>query len=87
MKAYRTADGRVLLFRPDENAVRMISGADRLSMPAPPVETFVEAVKQTVLANKRWVSNSYFCCLSRTRQGEIACLSFSAWIVSPVALQ
>ncbi|CAM6085486.1 unnamed protein product [Calypogeia fissa] len=55
MKAYRTADGRVLLFRPEENALRMISGADRLSMPAPPVETFVEAVKQTVLANKRWI--------------------------------
>ncbi|CAI7843881.1 unnamed protein product [Closterium sp. NIES-53] len=56
MKAYRTADGRVLLFRPRENALRMQESADRLSMPGPPVEQFVQAVKDTVLANLRWVS-------------------------------
>ena len=56
MKAYRSEDGRILLFRPEENAMRMISGADRMSMPAPDVNTFVNAVKQTVLANKRWVN-------------------------------
>jgi branched-chain amino acid aminotransferase len=55
MKAYRSEDGRILLFRPEENAMRMISGADRMSMPAPDVNTFVNAVKQTVLANKRWI--------------------------------
>ncbi|MCO5586038.1 hypothetical protein L7F22_039976 [Adiantum nelumboides] len=55
LKAYRTTDERMLLFRPEENAKWMIFGADRMCMPAPPVETFVEAVKQTVLANKRWV--------------------------------
>ncbi|KAG6543676.1 hypothetical protein Mapa_014860 [Marchantia paleacea] len=55
MKAYRTLDGRILLFRPEENALRMISGADRLSMPALAVDAFVNAVKQTVLANKRWI--------------------------------
>lgn len=56
MKAYRTVDGRILLFRPEENALRMINGADRLSMPALPVDAFVNAVKQTVIANKRWVN-------------------------------
>ena len=30
MKAYRTAAGRVVLFRPEENARRMQRGADRL---------------------------------------------------------
>ncbi|GJP34652.1 hypothetical protein CLOM_g19067 [Closterium sp. NIES-68] len=55
MKAYRTADGRVLLFRPRANAKRMQESADRLSMPAPPVEQFVKAVEDTVLANLRWV--------------------------------
>ena len=35
--------------------MRMISGAERLCMPAPPVDLFVQAVKKTVLANKRWV--------------------------------
>lgn len=55
LKAYRTEDGRILLFRPEENALRMKMGADRLCMPSPSVEQFVDAVKQTVLANKRWV--------------------------------
>jgi hypothetical protein len=56
LKAYRKSDGSVLLFRPLENAMRMQTGAERMCMPAPPVEQFVDAVKQTVLANKRWVS-------------------------------
>uniref|UniRef100_A0ACD5WSX6 Uncharacterized protein n=1 Tax=Avena sativa TaxID=4498 RepID=A0ACD5WSX6_AVESA len=55
LKAYRKADGSVLLFRPEENAIRMINGSDRMCMPAPTMEQFVDAVKQTVLANKRWV--------------------------------
>lgn len=58
MKAYRTIDGRLLIFRPHENAKRMIESADRLSMPAPPVDAFVNAVKQTVAANSRWVPPS-----------------------------
>jgi branched-chain amino acid aminotransferase len=56
MKAYKTADDRVLMFRPEENALRMVQSAERMSMPVPDVETFVNAVKQTVIANKRWVS-------------------------------
>jgi len=44
-----------VLFRPDENALRMRTGAERMCMPAPTVEQFLEAVKQTVLANERWV--------------------------------
>ncbi|GJN30020.1 hypothetical protein PR202_gb18294 [Eleusine coracana subsp. coracana] len=55
LKAYRKTDGSILLFRPEENATRMISGAERMCMPAPTVEQFVDAVKQTVLANKKWV--------------------------------
>ncbi|MCO5590692.1 hypothetical protein L7F22_044667 [Adiantum nelumboides] len=55
LKAYKTEDDRVLLFRPEENALRMIAGADRLCMPALPVHLFVQGVKQTVLANKRWI--------------------------------
>ncbi|XP_030975105.1 branched-chain amino acid aminotransferase 2, chloroplastic [Quercus lobata] len=55
LKAYRTKDGNILLFRPEENAIRMRQGAERMCMPSPTVEQFVEAVKATVLANKRWV--------------------------------
>jgi branched-chain amino acid aminotransferase len=57
LKAYKKTDGAILLFRPEENALRMQIGAERMCMPAPSVEQFVDAVKQTVLANKRWVSS------------------------------
>ncbi len=56
LKAYRTEDERILLFRPEENAMRLIAGADRMSMPSLPVDSFLHAVEQAVLANKRWVS-------------------------------
>jgi branched-chain amino acid aminotransferase len=55
LKAIRTEDGRIMLFRPKENALRMKMGAERMCMPSPSVEQFVDAVKRTVLANKRWV--------------------------------
>ncbi|CAA0839697.1 Branched-chain-amino-acid aminotransferase 5-chloroplastic [Striga hermonthica] len=55
LKAYRKSDGNVLLFRPEENAQRLRMGAERMCMPAPNVEQFVEAVKTTVLANERWI--------------------------------
>ncbi|XP_009118270.1 branched-chain-amino-acid aminotransferase 2, chloroplastic-like isoform X2 [Brassica rapa] len=57
-KAYRKENGKVLLFRPDHNAVRMQHGAERMLMPSPSVDQFVDAVKQTALANKRWVPPS-----------------------------
>ncbi|XP_043719920.1 branched-chain amino acid aminotransferase 2, chloroplastic-like isoform X3 [Telopea speciosissima] len=55
LKAYRKQDGSILLFRPEENALRMWMGADRMCMESPSIEQFVEAIKLTVLANKRWV--------------------------------
>lgn len=59
LKAYRKDDGSILLFRPEENAKRMIAGAERMCMPAPSVDQFLQAVKATVLANKRWVMHNY----------------------------
>ncbi|XP_021718456.1 branched-chain amino acid aminotransferase 2, chloroplastic-like [Chenopodium quinoa] len=55
LKAYRTQDGNIVLFRPEENALRMRAGAERMCMAAPTVEQFLEAVKETVLANERWI--------------------------------
>ncbi|CAH2043290.1 unnamed protein product, partial [Thlaspi arvense] len=55
LKAYRKQDGNILLFRPEENAIRMRNGAERMCMPSPTVQQFLEAVKETVLANKRWI--------------------------------
>ncbi|KAG5391024.1 hypothetical protein IGI04_032565 [Brassica rapa subsp. trilocularis] len=57
-KAYRKENGKLLLFRPDHNAVRMQLGAERMLMPSPSVDQFVDAVKQTAYANKRWVPPS-----------------------------
>ncbi len=55
LKAYTTEDGRIVCFRPDMNAQRMIDTCERLKMPTFSVERFVDAVVQTVRANARWV--------------------------------
>ncbi len=55
LKAYTTEDGRIVCFRPEENAARMVSSATRLVMPPFPKERFVEAVRETVAANASWV--------------------------------
>ncbi|MDO4436434.1 MAG: branched-chain amino acid aminotransferase [Coriobacteriaceae bacterium] len=55
LKAYTTADGSVVCFRPDMNAQRMADSAARLVMPQFPIERFVDAVKQVVQANLAWV--------------------------------
>lgn len=60
MKAYRRADGGVQLFRPEQNALRMQRGAERLLMAAPSVQQYIEAVKQVVAANKSWVCTVKF---------------------------
>ena len=55
LKAYRTVDNRVVCFRPDMNAARMIESAKRLEMPPFPEERFIEAVEKVVKANIDWV--------------------------------
>src|SRR5690554_3880797 len=46
MKAYQSRDGRILLFRPDENAKRLISTCNRLLMPEVPIDKFIDAIKK-----------------------------------------
>ena len=55
LKAYTTEDGRIVTFRPDLNADRMIDSCLRLRMPALPKERFIEAVDQVVAANAKYV--------------------------------
>lgn len=55
MKAYTTADGRIVTFRPDLNGARMEDSAKRLEMPVYPKEAFVEAVVKTIKANEAYV--------------------------------
>ena len=55
LKAYRTAEGRIQLFRPEMNAKRMINSNARLCMPEFPVDMFVEAVRALVKVEEDWV--------------------------------
>lgn len=55
LKAYRTEEGKIQLFRPNMNAKRMIRSNERLCMPAFPEENFVEAIKALVNVEKDWV--------------------------------
>ena len=55
IKAYTTKDGRVVCFRPDQNAHRMHDSAERIVMPPFPEDRFVEAVDEVVRANAAWV--------------------------------
>ncbi|MBT3772251.1 MAG: branched-chain amino acid aminotransferase [Euryarchaeota archaeon] len=58
MKAQRTANNRVILFRPEENARRFQRGAARLGMPPVPESMFIDAVEQVVAANSSWIPPS-----------------------------
>ena len=55
LKAYTTADGRVVCFRPDLNAERMIDSCRRMKMPDLSRERFLEAIRAVVDANREWV--------------------------------
>ena len=55
MKAYRTKDNKIQLFRPDQNAKRMAASCARILMPEYPEDKFIEAVKMIVKANEEFV--------------------------------
>lgn len=58
LKAYRTAEGKVLLFRPDENAKRLRSSCERLCIPPIDEKDVVEAIVQTVKTDIDWVPSA-----------------------------
>ncbi len=55
LKAFRGADNKVRLFRPDENGKRMQRSAEMLCMQSLPVERFVEACVAVVRENIEFV--------------------------------
>ncbi|ODU21191.1 MAG: branched chain amino acid aminotransferase [Sphingomonas sp. SCN 67-18] len=55
MKAYRTEDGAVALFRPAENARRFAESAERMAMPALPEALFLQAVDALVAIDGAWI--------------------------------
>lgn len=51
LKAFRMADGQVRLFRADAHAERFQTSCDAVSLPAPPVNLFMEACVRAVQSN------------------------------------
>ena len=55
MKAFRTPEGKVQLFRPTENIKRMNQSAERLCLPHIDEDLFLEGLKQLVSVDQEWV--------------------------------
>ncbi|AVQ44780.1 branched-chain amino acid aminotransferase [Clostridium botulinum] len=55
LKAYRTKDNKIQLFRPDRNAERMQDSCKRILMPEVPTEKFIDACIKVVKANEHYV--------------------------------
>ena len=55
LKAYRCPDGKVRVFRMDENAARLQSTCRGILMPEVPTELFEEMVKKVVRLNQEWI--------------------------------
>jgi branched-chain amino acid aminotransferase len=55
LKAFRTPDGNITIFRPHSNALRLQHSASFISVPPVPEETFMEAVHAAVSLNAEYV--------------------------------
>ncbi len=55
LKAFKGPDGKVRVFRMEENAKRMLSSSQGIMMAELPVETFCEAVTKAIQLNARWI--------------------------------
>ena len=57
LKAYKHADGRLSIFRPDMNAKRFNESAMRMCMPEVPEDLFIESIRKLVEVDAAWVPN------------------------------
>ncbi|CAN5429795.1 branched-chain amino acid aminotransferase [soil metagenome] len=55
IKAYRSDNGEVSIFRPFDNYRRFNKSADRMNMPEVPEEIFIEGLRQLVELDKNWI--------------------------------
>jgi branched-chain amino acid aminotransferase len=55
LKAFKAKDGRILLFRPDQNAKRMNASCERMNMPLVDEAFFVEALQKLVTLDASWI--------------------------------
>jgi len=58
LKAYTMPDGGVAMFRPDANAARFATSAQRMAMPALPAATFLESLRQIIRIDRQWIPQS-----------------------------
>jgi len=58
LKAYKTKDGRVLLFRPEQNVARINVSNERLCIPPLDVDSAVEAIKAVVKVDQDWIPDA-----------------------------
>ena len=58
LKAYRTKEGKIQLFRPQKNIERMNNTCDRLCVPRIDPDLALEAIKAVVEVDKEWVPHS-----------------------------
>lgn len=55
LKAYKTEDGRTLLFRPNKNIERANNTNRRICIPEIPEEDFLDAIKAVVKTDEAWI--------------------------------
>lgn len=55
LKAYRTADGKIQLFRPEKNMARMNVSCERLCIPKIDEEFAIKAIKTLVKVDQDWI--------------------------------
>ncbi|HEY3379573.1 MAG TPA: branched-chain amino acid aminotransferase [Armatimonadota bacterium] len=55
MKAFRSREGDVMLFRPEQNARRLAFSAERICMQAPPEALFIDACVKAIQGNAEFV--------------------------------
>ena len=55
LKAYKTPDGEITMFRPYDNMRRMNKSAERLCMPAFDADVAVNAIKELIKIDADWI--------------------------------
>jgi branched-chain amino acid aminotransferase len=58
LKAYRSRDGRILLFRPEKNCARLNRSAHRMCMPEIDLENQLEAIEALLRLDVDWIPRS-----------------------------
>lgn len=55
LKAFRTIDGRIHIFRPDKHYQRMVKTTERMCMPVVSPELFIEGLRRLIQLDQDWV--------------------------------